>query len=28
LIKQVAASEGRAPVNVAHDLFYELKRPR
>jgi hypothetical protein len=25
LIKQVAASEGRAPVNVAHDLFYELK---
>ena len=28
LIKQVAASEGRAPVNVAHGLFYELKRPR
>ena len=28
LIKQVAANEGRAPVNVAHDLFYKLKRPR
>ena len=28
LIKQMAANEGRAPVNVAHDLFYKLKRPR
>jgi hypothetical protein len=28
LIKQVAANEGRASVNVAHDLFYKLKRPR
>jgi hypothetical protein len=28
LIKQLAANEGRAPVNVAHDLFYKLKRPR
>ena len=28
LIKQMAVNEGRAPVNVAHDLFYKLKRPR
>jgi hypothetical protein len=28
LIKQMAANEGRASVNVAHDLFYKLKRPR
>ena len=28
LIKQVAAQEGRAPVDVAYDLFYGLRRAR